>query len=91
MFSVILLDKKDTESTEQECSEDEGRKHDEENRSGKVKALVKNSKQLKKNNVNITKALKTANDRKLKIRAEKKWRTRSCRCGENYVGFNYVY
>ena len=42
MLSVILLnDKKDSETTEQECSEDEGREHDEENRGGKVKALVK--------------------------------------------------
>ena len=63
MLSVILLnDKKDSETTEQECSEDEGREHDEENRGGKVKALVKISKQFKKNNVNITKVLKTAND-----------------------------
>ena len=34
MSSLILLEKKDTETTEQECSEDEGREHDEENRSG---------------------------------------------------------
>lgn len=57
MVSVILLDKKDTERTEQER-----REHDEENLRGKVKALEKISKQFKKNNVNITKVLKTAND-----------------------------